>query len=398
NSAGGNTAKIAGFIQYCRKHKIPVLPPHVNHSQARFSVDRDAESRVGIRFSLGAIKNAGQSAVQSIVDVRRRSGPFRDIFDFARRADADQINKRMVESLIRAGAFDGLGANRAQLLSVYETAIDGASQERKRNIAGQVSLFGEILEDTPPPVPDLEEHAPLSLLAMEKEVTGIYITGHPLDGYRELLEGFDCSTRLIQELNENPEQSLAMDGLNVTIGGILTGLRTKATKAGQLMAFLTLEDLTGEVECLVFPKTYERLQHRLALDEALAVSGRLSVREEEETKLLVSDVAPLERLKNRPREAEPARMEPARTESESESSERLHLRVENARQMQDLLPLLSQYPGNMPVCFHLMQERKTVLPAQPLCDGNGGLMDRLCQCIGKENIKKKPLIQPNQLA
>ncbi|MEG0766309.1 MAG: DNA polymerase III subunit alpha, partial [Clostridia bacterium] len=379
NSVIGNSTKIAGYIQYCRQHDIPVLPPDVNRSQRKFSVDRSVENKAGIRFGLVAVKNAGQAAVDAVIRQRITGGDYQDLYDFVRRVDADQINKRMVESLIRAGAFDSTGARRSQLLAVYESAMESASQVRKRNVAGQISLFGDLLDDTPPPLPACEE-TPLAMqLAMEKEVTGVYISGHPLDAYRALLEKMDCSSQFLTELAECEDRGLHMDGVRVQMGGMVQEIHTKMTKSGGLMAFITLEDLTGQVEGLIFPKAYERLQNQLQTDQPVLLQGKLSVREEDAPKLLVESVSPLQHPVAPPQPSAPPR-----------SLQRLHLRVQDMAQMQTLTALLQQYPGNLSVCFHLRQEKKTLLAPESLrCDGTPSFLALLAAQIGAENVKIK---------
>ncbi|MDR0898498.1 MAG: DNA polymerase III subunit alpha, partial [Oscillospiraceae bacterium] len=267
NSVSGQTAKVAQYIQYCRKHGIPVLPPDVNKSARKFSVDTDpATGKPGIRFGLGAIKGAGQNAIDAIVAERAQAGAFTSIYDFARRG-GEHMNKRVVESLLKAGALDGLGGHRAQLLAVYESAMDGAAQVRKQNVTGQLSLFGgmpEMAESAAPALPNMPPLAARMLLAMEKEVTGIYITGHPLDEYQQALELMTFSTQFTEELAELDDHGLEYDGRRVRMGGVLSDVRSKATKAGALMGFIVLEDLTGQIEGLVFPRVWERIGGALA--------------------------------------------------------------------------------------------------------------------------------------
>ena len=226
NSVFGNSAKIAAYIQYCRGRNIPILPPSVNASQWKFTVERLPDGRLGILFGLGAVKNVGAGAVDAIV-AQRQKAPFKDIFDFCRRIDTEAVNKRVVESLIKAGAFDFTGARRSQMMAVYDTELDAAISQRKSNVAGQLSLFdlgaGMGMAPQTPRMPPLPEHPLRALLAMEKEVTGIYITGHPLDEHRALLEKMTFSTADLSELEDRPDHGMSLDGPLEEMGGSLTG-------------------------------------------------------------------------------------------------------------------------------------------------------------------------------
>jgi len=310
NSVLGNADKISVYIQYCRKKGIDVLPPDVNRSGTAFTVEGPA-----IRFGLSAIKNVGSAAVDEMIMERRR-GAFTDFFDFASRA-GESINKRMVESMIKAGAFDSTGASRAQLLCVYENTMDGMARVRKSNIAGQMSLF----ESADSPVtlshalPQVTEHPRRILLKMEKEMTGVYISGHPLAEYEEELSGFEYNSSHFSadpgedidpgeshtdmngdgKANGTGASPALADGQTVELAGIVVGKTMKSTKSNDLMCFVTLEDLYGTVEVIVFPKTYQRCQRLLEQDAVVAVSGRASFREEENGKLVAELVRPLVR-------------------------------------------------------------------------------------------------------
>jgi DNA polymerase III alpha subunit len=269
----------------------------VNHSGWKFSVDRDPQGKPGIRFGLGGIKGVGQGAVRQI-EKEREQGPYADMVDFIERTSSDQLNKRMVECLIKAGAFDGMGHNRAQLMLVYESLMDDSAQRRRQNVAGQVSFFdlamgGDAPQKAAYQIPELQEHPRRVLLSMEKEMTGVYITGHPLDEVAHLLNAGFTTVSAVYDMADNEETAHNSDGLPVMMAGILTATRGKITKKGSMMGFLTLEDLTGQIEGLVFPKVYERFVNMLAVDQLVMLEGKLSLREEEEPKLLVDAVRPL---------------------------------------------------------------------------------------------------------
>ncbi len=395
NSVTGSAEKIAQYIQYCRKHGIAVLPPDVNRSGRKFSVEFDAATRrPAIRFGLGAVKGAGAAALDAIVRERKARGPFRDIYDFAQRATDEHLNKRMVEALIRAGAFDATGANRAQLLDVYERALDGAAQVRKKNVAGQLSLFGALEDDMSasgvrPRLPRLPEHPRRVLLAMEKETTGVYITGHPLDEYRETLEAMEFSAAFIDGLTEREDRGVAFDGRRIRLGGLLADVRSKATRANSLMGFVILEDLTGQIEGMVFPKTWERLSMELTQDRPVVLAGRLSMHEDEAPKLIVEEVYPLQKTGEKPSPAQDVSPSPAQAPPASSAAPpKLYLRVRARADMERALPLLKGKPGPSPALFYLETERITLrAPERYWCDADEALLQALRDCLGAENVK-----------
>ena len=292
NSVMDNAGKVAGYIQYCRTQGIAVLPPDVNQSGWKFTVGTGFQGETGIRFGMGAVKNVGFGAVEAIVRTREQA-PFVDFFDFVDRVPTEALNKRVVESLIKAGAFDFGDDNRAQLLYGYEGAMDDAAQKRKSNLAGQVSLFDMMSATSRPahaPLPPIEEYDRKVLLSMEKEITGVYICGHPLDSVAELLHSGFTTVADVQAMAENENHGLDHDGDSVFMAGILAAAKGRITKKGAMMGILTLEDLTGQIEGLVFPKIYDRFVTLLSADQLVVLAGKLSFREEEDAKLLVDSV------------------------------------------------------------------------------------------------------------
>ncbi len=295
NSVRGNSAKIAGYIRYCRKNGIPILAPDINTSVTKFTVGFAPDGTKGIRFGMGGVKNVGDSVVEAIVADRERGGPFAGIFDFCRRMGGETVNKRAVESLIRAGCFDALGARRSQCMSVYEQVLDAESSRRRSNVAGQISLFdldgqADLFGADRDSYPDIPEFPRSEMLRQEKEMTGVYISGHPLDEFAPFLEKLEVSTLLLQEMEEREDRGLSEDGRKCMMGGILVSSRSKATRKGDLMGFVVLEDLYGQVEGMVFPRTYARIARDLTEDREVLLSGRLSVREDEAPKLIVEEV------------------------------------------------------------------------------------------------------------
>lgn len=409
NSVYGNPAKIAAYIQYCRSRGIAILPPDVNRSQWKFTVAKAPDGQLGILFGLGAVKTVGQGAVDAIIR-ERKNGAYRDIFDFCRRIDTSECNKRVVESLIKAGAFDGMGGNRPQLLAVFESAMDANSSLRKQTVDGQISLFdmafgGAPLVQENHALPNLPDYPLRQRLALEKEIAGVYITGHPLDDYRDVLGKLPFSTADLDGLEEREDRGLSLDGQIVDMGGILTEVKGKATKKGAYMGFITLEDLTGQIECLVFPKVYERYQGMMAVDDLVVLHGRLSIREEEAPKLLVEKLIPLEAW--HPEEsahAAPMGQSTARpvpppkrhtseapkltdAQAAAKAPRKLYLRL-NRPQMDAASSTLSLYPGSVPVYLHLPAEKMTLLaPKTGWCDASDGCLNRLNALLGAENVK-----------
>jgi DNA polymerase-3 subunit alpha len=284
-SETSDTDKIVKYIEECRAMGIQVLPPDVNESSSDFTVVGDK-----IRFGLVAVKNVGETAIHSILAARTGEGRFRDLFDFCERVDLRLVNKRVVEALTKCGAFDSLGARRAQLMAVLDKAMEAAASTQRDRARGQGSLL-DVLSPTgtarrpSPAMPDLPEWDRLQLLATEKETLGFYITGHPLAEYRGLLAKY--ATTPAEEL------STLQDKATVRVGAIVTAVKEISTKSGDRMAFVTLEDLTGSIEAVVFPDVYRSSMLHLAKDSAVLVKGQVDLAEDGAAKLLVSEVRPL---------------------------------------------------------------------------------------------------------
>ncbi len=364
NSVTGVPGKVAFYIMYCRAHGIALLPPHVNFSKDKFAVEAQSDGKPGIRFGMGGVKNVGGNAVAAIVRERQDKGAFQNIFDFCRRMGGEDVNKRAVESLIHAGCFDGMGAKRSQCHEVFERALDSQAALRKTNVQGQMSLFDfgqpAAQMSTPEDYPQLNEYPLRELLAQEKAMTGVYISGHPLDEYAHILEKLPVSTATLQEFAEREDNGLSEDGRQVSMGGIIVETHSKATKKGAMMGFLTLEDLTGQVEGLIFPRVYERYSRDLAVDQAVLITGKLSVREDEEPKLVVDIIEPL---------IAPAVVD-TRTDAQraKDAKVKLYLRMSRDK-MNDVGERLRRMHGDIPVYINLPGEGITLLaPRDWWCD------------------------------
>lgn len=304
NSIMGSNEKVAYYIRFAEQLGIQVLPPDINESNSGFTVKGNT-----IRFGLSAIKNVGVPVIESIVKDREEKDKFKNFNDFCNKIDTSAVNKRAVESLIKAGAFDSLGVYRSKLMAVFEKLLDSVSNERKRNITGQINLFGDLVQDETPiqiQYPNIEEFNKKYLLAMEKEMTGIYLSGHPLDDYEKslkMLTSHKVSDLIVSDVLEEAvtvgENSTKIkDGTKVIVGGLISTVTRKITKNNAMMAFITLEDLFGTIEVIVFPKTYDNYRNLINEDEMVIINGRVSVREDEPTKILCEEISPLVNVSN----------------------------------------------------------------------------------------------------
>jgi DNA polymerase-3 subunit alpha len=283
-SETGNTAKVVKYIGECRDMGIHVLPPDVNSSEWSFTPDGD-----GIRFGLGAIKSLGQSAVESIIAARKDAGRFRSIYDFCERVDLGAVNKRMIESLVKAGALDSLAPVRAQLFAAVESAMEAGQRVWRDRVSGQAGLFAAMMAlDGPvePPLPNVPDWTPQQKLTGEKEVLGFYVTGHPLEQYRDKIKELATYTSATLEGLER--------GADVAICGILTSIQRRRNKEGKIWASMQLEDLTGAVDAVLFTTHYERLMDQLVEDRAVLVKGLALPEEGGPPKVSVQDIIPLE--------------------------------------------------------------------------------------------------------
>lgn len=293
----GNMSKITSYIHYCRKNGIDVVPPHINNAEAKFTIDI-VDGKKCIRFGLLAIKGLGEKVVEHIVENRKRLGRYKNIFDFVYRLNSNIINKRCLESLITSGCFDQLGANRNQLLNIYENLLRDKSKTKKSTVPGQIGLFDLLSKNTEDNAshqdyPELPELSYKEMLTLEKQITGVYISGHPLDEYTKQIDMLGSNISMIEELYESPDKGLSKDGKAVVLACVLSGISIKSTRKGDMMAFLKLEDIGGEIEGIIFPRVYEKISHSLEKDKAVLVNGRLSIREDEAIRLVIDNICML---------------------------------------------------------------------------------------------------------
>lgn len=316
SSVMGSSAKLAQYMENVRAMKIEILPPDVNHSLEGFRIEDQ-----GIRFGLKAVKNVGTNLIESIV--LNRKTPYHDLEDFLNRLPVSVLNKRAVESLIKAGALDGLGESRRGMMMRYENVLDIIQRGSRQNATGQLSFFDEFTADTSVAVPAVKEFASEALLAFEKEVLGMYFSGHPLHQYAHLRDKYNCIDLLaLSELEESD------DGKVVSVLAMQKAIQLKTTRGGEKMAFLTMEDEYDTLEVILFPKTYQECSSLIENETYFVVQGRISIREEEPTKLLASRLIPLSR-------------------SPEEPKQRLYLKLSTweALQVEELIQLAETMPG-----------------------------------------------------
>ena len=280
-----NPPKVADYILSCRRMGIAILPPDINKGDSTFSVDGG-----GIRYGLSAIKSIGKPVIESIVAERNQRGSFTSLRDFIERMTGKDVNKKAIENFIKAGAFDELPGNRRQKMMVYAQILDAIVQEKKNMMAGQMSLFDFVSEEEKTAyeihMPDVEEYPKEAKLAFEKEVLGIYISGHPLEEYETCWRKNISAVTTDFMPDEESGQPKVRDGQQVIVGGMITEKTIKYTKTNKVMAFLTLEDLLGTVEIVVFPRDYEKNVRLMEIDEKVFIKGRVSVEEEKASKII----------------------------------------------------------------------------------------------------------------
>lgn len=291
-----NPGKVSEYIYTCRQLGIEILPPDINKGEGSFSVDNG-----NIRYGLAAIKSIGRPVIDAIIAERNARGEFKNLKDFIERLSGKEVNKRTIESFIKSGAFDSLGGTRKQFMVIYVKILDQVNQERKYSMTGQLSLFDMVGDDQKAefdiPLPPVGEYEKETKLAFEKEVLGIYLSGHPMEEYEEKWKKNISRTTLDFQLDEETGRTKVHDGAREIVGGIITSKTIKYTKNNQTMAFITLEDLAGSVEVVIFPKVYEKNQQYLNEESKVFVKGRVSEEDEAASKLICESIVPFEQMK-----------------------------------------------------------------------------------------------------
>ena len=363
-----NSGKVSEYILSCKSMGIAILPPDINQGEAGFSVDGHS-----IRYALTAIKGVGRPVIERIVSERKARGPYLNLEDFISRNAEGELNKRVIENLIKAGAFDTLGGTRKQFMSIYIRILDRINNDKKNNMAGQISLFDivsdEQKEEFDIKLPDVGEYSKEMMLAFEKEVLGIYVSGHPLEEYESLWRKNIKNTTTDFLLDEEIHAMRVTDGMKTTIGGLITEKKIKYTKNEQVMAFLTLEDLVGTIEVIVFPKTYSKYGSLLAEDGKVFLSGRVAGEDERDGKLICEEVRAFSDV---PRQL----WIQFATKEEYETG------------AQDMMDLMAESEGKDSVIIYIKEPRmKKQLPPNQNVRADKMLLTSLEERFGAENVK-----------
>ena len=380
--------KVSEYINECRDMGIALLPPDVNRSRDSFTVEPE-----GIRFGLVAIKNIGRGFIQAVVRERERGGDFTGFQDFCERMYDSDINKRAVENLIRAGAFDGFGARRSQLIAVHDKLLDSIGASRRQNVEGQLDFFGMSSGATQRRsvemiLPDIPEYAPEELMRQEKEVTGLYLSGHPMAAYRDVARR--AGAVHIAAVNEDFAQeggpTSFRDEQRITVAGIVTAYRTKATRSGSLMAYATVEDDTASIELLCFSRTLEKYGRLLGEGSAVLIQGKLSVRDEKPPQILCDEVRSLTGHQSGGPGPEPSVPErQGRPGVQVLEGKVLWLRVPSKSHpaLAHINRVISMFPGQTPARLVFTDTGKRM---GTTCLLGKSLVEELVEALGKENV------------
>ena len=375
-----SSVKISEYIAECKSIGIAVLPPDLNESYDHFSV-----SEKGIRFGLAAVKNIGRGFIQRVVQERTENGLFSDLEDFCARMYGADLNKRALENLIKCGACDCFGLHRSQMLQIYDTVLDSVANSRRKNVDGQMGLFDSFADDAEPVVPavrvpELPELSRREMMAMEKETTGLYLSGHPMDDYRAMLRKMNTvPIGAIQESFSEHTDEFRDDQI-VTVAGIVQNVKMKTTKNQSMMAYVTLEDDTGTMELLTFSNALGQYGSYLHENSAVMITGRISVREDKDPQMVVNCVQPLADYTD-------AEVAAAQT-AENAAARTLYLKVESETQpgIRKLLPILRMFPGRMRTVIYYADTGKRVGGS---CMPDDWMLRELRELLGEKNVVLK---------
>lgn len=383
--------KISEYIQAAREMGISVLPPDVNESYDSFSVSgRD------IRFGLAAVKGVGRSFMKQLVEEREDGGLFTSFQDFCERMYDRELNRRALESLIKAGAFDSMGYRRSRLIKIVNAVVDAIAQSRRKNIEGQMDLFGmgnDAVQDTQIALPDIPEVSKRELLSMEKETTGLYLSGHPMDEYRELAQKASAASirRIIDDLSGENASPAYKDGMTVRLACVITAVRLKSTKNGSMMAYVTVEDESASIELVVFPRSLQQCGAYLTEDSAVLLTGRIDAREDEAPKVLLNEAQPLTEAavgsmlaKENPGQSVYSDQQAAKL-----APQKLYLRITSMKsdEWPHIKAVLLSQPGDTPVYLYPMDTKKKTLAKRAYwCQPDVPLLEKLRFLLGEEDV------------
>ncbi len=363
-----NPNKVSEYIMSCRSMGIQILPPDINEGESGFSVSGNE-----IRYALTAIKSVGRPVIDAVVTERKARGPYTNLEDFITRMSDKEVNKRAFEHFIKAGALDSLGGTRKQFMSVYIQIMDNIQHDKKNNMAGQMSLFDIVSEDQKEDfevkMPDVGEYSKEMKLAFEKEVLGIYISGHPLEEYQEMWHKNITNTTADFLLDEETGEMAVQDGRMATIGGIISEKKIKYTKNERVMAFLQVEDLLGSVEVIVFPGQYERFGKEIAEDNKVFIRGRVSIEEDKDGKLICEQITPFENVARK-------------------LWVKFSTKQEYEAHKDELFDALRQSEGKDSVVIYVADPKSmNALPRNWNVNAGEELIERLTALYGEENVK-----------
>ena len=364
-----SATKISGYIAECKELGIAVLPPDINHSEDHFTVEDNS-----IRFGLGAVKNVGRGLIRSMAQKRSEGGLFKSLEDFIQRMGEGELNKRAVENFIKCGAMDCFGYHRSELLAVYDTMMDSIASSRKKNLEGQMGLFSMLQEEdkaTAIPIPKLAEMKKADLMLLEKETTGIYLSGHPMDDYRHLLKG----THVVPIGNLLDEESTYQDDQIVSIAGIIQTFKMKTTRNNSTMSYVTIEDDTAAIEMLAFSNVISQYGNHIRENAPVVVTGRLSMREDKDPQIVINRVRPMSDFTdNLMPDPEPQKL-----------SGTLYLRLssEGDPAFRKVKAIINMFPGSSKAVVYFAD---TKLRRGATCDLDKRMLDELKNLLGESNV------------
>ena len=367
-----SATKISGYIAECKELGIATLPPDVNHSEDTFTVEGNS-----IRFGLGAVKNVGRGLIRSMVARRKEGGPFKSLEDFIQRMGEGELNKRAVENFIKCGAMDCFGYHRSELLAVYDTMMDSIASSRKKNLEGQLGLFSMLQDEDEAaaiPIPKLNEMKKADLMLLEKETTGIYLSGHPMDDYRHLLKG----THVVPIGQLMDEESSYQDDQIVSVAGIVQSVKMKTTRNNSMMSYVTVEDDTASIEMLAFSNVLNQYGSYLRENQPVVVVGRLSLRDDKEPQIVINRARPITDF---------AQEQPVSSEPEKLTGT-LYLRLNSEEDpaFRKVKAIINMFPGEASAVVYFAETKKR---RGARCDLDRRMLTELENLLGKENVVVK---------
>ena len=368
-----SATKVSGYIAECKDLGIATLPPDINHSEDNFTVEGNS-----IRFGLGAVKNVGRGLIRSMVQKRKEGGLFKSLEDFIQRMGEGELNKRAVENFIKCGAMDCFGYHRSELLAVYDTMMDSIAASRKKNLEGQMGLFSMLQEEDKAaaiPIPKLAEMKKADLMLLEKETTGIYLSGHPMDDYRHLLKG----TYVIPIGNLLDEENTYQDDQIVSIAGIVQTIKMKTTRNNSTMSYVTVEDDTASIEMLAFSNVISQYGNHLRENSPVVVTGRLSLRDDKDPQIVINRVRPMSDFTDR------VVPEPEELQMAPKIKGTLYLRLNSEADpaFRKVKAIINMFPGDSKAVVYFAD---TKLRRGALCDLNQLMVQELRILLGNENV------------